>query len=292
MTQTIKIRNEPAQHIGVANSAPCPEMNIVTKEITENGRYEARTEGATGFDPVIVNVPSREEIGYENGYNDGYGKGSTDGYADALAKRTELEVTANGEYIPDGESTGFSKVNVNIPSGAEIEDGLISGTLSGAYRNDRVTKVRENAFARLSKVTSIDLPNVTSIPSNCVNYCDKLAKINMPLVTSVPSQGIHSCYGLQYVSIPSVTKINQRGFSYCTVLKAVVLGGTSVCTLANTNGFNACYHILGTVDSIDNPEGLKDGYIYVPDNLVEQYKVATNWSTYASQIKPISELGE
>lgn len=84
MAEAIKVRNAPAQHIGVANSAPCPEMNIVAKEITENGRYEASTEGVTGFDPVIVNVPSREEIGYENGYAAGYGKGSTDGYADAV----------------------------------------------------------------------------------------------------------------------------------------------------------------------------------------------------------------
>ena len=34
------------------------------------------------------------------------------------------------------------------------------------------------------------------------------------------------------------------------------------------------------------------GYIYVPDNLVEDYKVAANWSTYASQIKPLSEYVE
>ena len=34
----------------------------------------------------------------------------------------------------------------------------------------------------------------------------------------------------------------------------------------------------------------RTGYIYVPDNLVDSYKTATNWSTYANQIKPISEL--
>lgn len=96
MTQTIKIRNEPAQHIGVANSAPCPEMNIVAKEITENGRYEARTEGVTGFDPVIVNVPSREEIGYENGYAAGYDEGYDKGYEVA------------GEYSVTSEDLTFS----------------------------------------------------------------------------------------------------------------------------------------------------------------------------------------
>jgi hypothetical protein len=34
------------------------------------------------------------------------------------------------------------------------------------------------------------------------------------------------------------------------------------------------------------------GYIYVPNNLVDAYKTATNWSTYANQIKSINELGE
>ncbi|WP_368315358.1 hypothetical protein, partial [Parabacteroides distasonis] len=32
--------------------------------------------------------------------------------------------------------------------------------------------------------------------------------------------------------------------------------------------------------------------IYVPDEAVETYKTATNWSAYASRIKPISEKTE
>ena len=32
------------------------------------------------------------------------------------------------------------------------------------------------------------------------------------------------------------------------------------------------------------------GYIYVPDTMVDEYKKSTNWSTYASQIKGLSEL--
>jgi len=32
--------------------------------------------------------------------------------------------------------------------------------------------------------------------------------------------------------------------------------------------------------------------IYVPDDAVDTYKTATNWSAYASRIKPISEKTE
>jgi hypothetical protein len=33
----------------------------------------------------------------------------------------------------------------------------------------------------------------------------------------------------------------------------------------------------------------EEGAIYVPDESVETYKSATNWSIYADQIKPLSE---
>lgn len=337
----IQIRNEPAQHIGVVNSAPCPEMNIVAKEITENGRYEARTEGATGFDPVIVNVPSREEIGYENGYADGYAKGETDGFSDALAKRTEIEITANGEYIPDGESTGFSKVSVNLPSDTDTIDGLISGTLSGHYRNDSVTMVGEYGLCAKKNLTSVDFPNVTTLSTRSISKCDNLKSINLPMFKSITAGGsnymladntllqsvylpkatniggycfyndynlsevylpllntvgasaFQRCDSLESLNLPSVNFIDTYAFRQCYQLKKLVLSyNTHVAILANTNAFLYCYRILGTVSETYNPEGLKDGYIYVPDDLVEQYKVATNWSTYASQIKPISELEE
>ena len=57
-----------------------------------------------------------------------------------------------------------------------------------------------------------------------------------------------------------------------------------VCTLIHKNAFTNCYHILGTGHEIYNPRAIKDGYIYVPASLLSQYKVAQNWTTYASQI--------
>ena len=39
-------------------------------------------------------------------------------------------------------------------------------------------------------------------------------------------------------------------------------------------------------------QGASNAIIYVPDALVNDYKAATNWSTYADRIKGISELPE
>ena len=53
-----------------------------------------------------------------------------------------------------------------------------------------------------------------------------------------------------------------------------------MCVLADKDAFQ------GTLIASGN------GYIYVPDELIEQYKTATNWSVYANQIKPLSEYVE
>ena len=59
-----------------------------------------------------------------------------------------------------------------------------------------------------------------------------------------------------------------------------------------TNTFGNCYHFTGTKNDTYNPNGLKDGRIYVPDNMVNTLKSATNWSKYADIIVPLSTLEE
>ena len=56
------------------------------------------------------------------------------------------------------------------------------------------------------------------------------------------------------------------------------------------NPFYNCYHFTGTVNADYNPEGLKDGRIYVPDDKVETLKTAFMWRDYADIIVPLSLL--
>lgn len=67
----------------------------------------------------------------------------------------------------------------------------------------------------------------------------------------------------------------------CSSLKSFILRKTDKpASLAQVAAFRGSAIESGT------------GYVYVPDELVESYKSATNWATYADQIKPISELEE
>ena len=126
-------------------------------------------------------------------------------------------------------------------------------------------------------------PNVTSIGKKGFTMCGKLTNIDFPHLTSIGMEAFADC-DLTSANISNVTNIDSGAFHNCYSLIKVFISQTAkVCTLAQ-DAFNGCYHISGTTHPTYNPEGLKDGYIYVPASLLSQYKVATNWNTFATQI--------
>ena len=70
-----------------------------------------------------------------------------------------------------------------------------------------------------------------------------------------------------------------RFFNNCTALDTLIIRNTdTMCTLADTT---TCLH--------NTPIASGTGYIYVPAALIEEYKAATNWTTYADQIRAIED---
>ena len=175
--------------------------------------------------------------------------------------------------------------------------------------NSEVTSVRQYAFRGATALVSINLPKATSIATNAFYGCTKLTDVNMPLVKSIADNAFNGCsiipsivlpsltsgasymfrycYKLATIDLPVITNIVATMFCDCRVLTALILRSPTMCTLANTSAFTNCNHLTGTVNSTYNPNGDKDCYIYVPSALIEDYKAATNWSTYASQFKTI-----
>ena len=151
------------------------------------------------------------------------------------------------------------------------------------------TRAYDSAFRSCSQLTSVELPACLSVGTYAFGSCSQLTSVELPACLSVGTNAFNSCSRLTSVELPACTTVNNYAFNGCSQLTSVVLRSESVCKLSNINAFTKCYHILGTANATYNPDGLKDGYIYVPDALVEDYKVATNWSTYADQIKPLSE---
>lgn len=200
-------------------------------------------------------------------------------------------------------------------------DAFITREISGVYTNDRITKVGLYGLGGCENLTSINLPNVVTVGDSGFYNCKLLKSVNLPKLTSLGNNGFNST-GLESINLPLCNKIGSSSFSYTKQLVSVILPlaasipgfcfdyssvqkidtssvtsiaayalgnaqqldtlilrNSSVCTLANsTNTFTNTKIAAGT------------GYIYVPDNLVDSYKTATNWVTFANQIKPISEL--
>ena len=218
---------------------------------------------------------------------------------------------------------GNSELVITDASGSNANelDSFITREISGVYTNDRITKVGLYGLGGCENLTSINLPNVVTVGDSGFYHCKLLKNVFLPKLTTLGRNGFNST-GLESINLPLCTKLGVASFSqtnklvvatlplvtslegscfsYSSVQKidtssvisigayafggaqqldTLILRNSSVCTLANsTNTFTNTKIAAGT------------GYIYVPDNLVDSYKTATNWVTFASQIKPISEL--
>lgn len=204
-----------------------------------------------------------------------------------------------------------------------LTDSIISGTLT-ELRDDRVRTIRELAFGINASLVTIDCPNATSIGYGSFSSCATLKTANFPSVTSVAENAFHSCTSLSDVNMSSLKKTGLRSFYNCTSLKKVKFpsltsfGGSSFekCTslliadFTNINkdafqlhsNFAGCTGLIALVlrkDSLVDllyttnigNSGITAGtcYIYVPRSLVDSYKAATNWSTYADQIRALED---
>lgn len=179
-----------------------------------------------------------------------------------------------------------------------------------------------NVFSYSSSLKAITLPpSITNIGSTAFGYCYKLQYITIPAtITTIPSYMIRNCISLQSITIPStVTNIQTYAFYGCSALLSVIIphGVTNFGTYV----FNSCYSIKSitipsSVDDLGdnvfaNCYGVKEyrflsttvptigasafsgivagTIIYVPysadHSILNAYKAATNWSTYASYMQ-------
>ena len=171
---------------------------------------------------------------------------------------------------------------VATATGVTELDDLVQGKTTAFY-NDRITKIPEYQFFAYGgngggTLRSINCPNVTS-----VGYCGfssnyMLGNIYLPKLQTASGQAFAYNSYRSELNFPELTTIGSGAFYSNAQLTTFIIGTTN-CVLANADAFAGTKIASGT------------GYIYVPDEAVDTYKTATNWVTYANQIKGISELG-
>ena len=154
------------------------------------------------------------------------------------------------------------------------------------------------ACTKLQTIPQLNTSNVTNM-TNMFYGCNELESIPQLDTSNVTNMVnmFNGCYNLQTIDITSMDKITSTSNSSsmcrsCYSLTKLIIRTMTVIPPLNTNSFTNCYHFEGKTNSTYNPTGAKDGRIYVPDNMVETLKSATNWSVYADIIVPLSTLVE
>ena len=215
------------------------------------------------------------------------------------------------EFDADGYPTDISIVGMtSIPDyyfqssfGSNLFKNIKSN--SNLHLPNDLKSIGKSAFYQCSNLALTELPDsITKIDSKAFQYCGNLALTKLPdNLTTLNQYAFRGCSKITINEIPAgVDVLNSYVFYDCSGLRTITCLGpvryvyqdfcisckwvgkfilpniTSVPTLTGYPLFPNSYIESGT------------GYIYVPDALVDSFKTATNWSTYAAQIKGISEL--
>ena len=143
-------------------------------------------------------------------------------------------------------------------------DNLVDTDIINEYNELLSMIINQNTIIELNNK---EIENINICFMNCTN----LTTVNLPECTSIGISTFNSCTNLTTVNLPKCATIGIFAFVKCTNLTTIILNNRKIVTLED-GAFNS--------SAIT-----RTGYIYVPDNLVDSYKIATNWSTYAIHIK-------
>lgn len=185
-----------------------------------------------------------------------------------------------------------------------------------------------NAFAECPKLVKVSLPKMETVNYRAFRSCGNLSDVYLPKatnygssafqgtkITKIPNmenvaiidgQAFYGC-PLTEVTLPNITFLGDAAFQNCNKLVKADLGSglTDVSDRINMALFQNCtvletvilrkqtMHSLRNIGSFSNtPIANGTGYIYVPSALVDSYKEATNWATYATQFRAIEDYPE
>ncbi len=158
--------------------------------------------------------------------------------------------------------------------------GLIDKSLTNITIPDTVTIIGAYTFNNCNRLKSIIIPGgIKIVGGNAFNNCTALSTVIIQEgVESISACAFQGCSGLTSISLPSSVKsVGDYVFQNCRQLTTLILLHNAVVSLVGAKALNNTLITNGT------------GHIYVPKSLIDDYKTATNWVTYADQFRAIED---
>ena len=200
---------------------------------------------------------------------------------------------------------------------------VVDGSYAGEYRDEELTEVRPYGLYGMSGLTSLNLPALTTVGDSGLRGMSGLTSLNLPALATVGHNVLMDCTSLVSIELPALTRCGNALVQGCSALKRLVLPKLGYVSWAmcqkvaslevfdttawsfSSSAFMGCSSLVAVIirrngmaglggvgEFADTPIANGTGYIYVPRALVDKYKVATNWSVYADQIRAIEDYPE
>ena len=186
-----------------------------------------------------------------------------------------------------------------------------------SVRGENVRTLNGYNFYTCPNLSEVDFPNLESCSTNEFNGCTTLETISLPNLLIMRGQGmlqgcralknvylpkLHTaapqafmnCSSLEELSLPLLKTTASTMFSGCDMLKKLEFTElTSIPYSINIPSIEVIIIDRNAVTSLSNSNNINNTCtVYVPDELVDEYKAASNWRNHAEQIRGLSEYVE
>lgn len=161
----------------------------------------------------------------------------------------------------------------------EFPNGFVDGinAIESGGGEDTLRALLTNTLIEYTIVDEFTLNDTRLSASN-------LKRFSAPNLLSIGNFSLYGCRTLNYADLGRISSLNPSLLNGIHTVATVIL--------RNANSVVALTGVFFNCNSILKDDYSVYCYFYVPKALIEDYKVATNWSNYANRFRAIEDYPE